>query len=198
MYSRERQLLECEEKGWGPSTGSVGHASGAHVSLARSDCANPENPISGYEKWEELSFIGSHLPSLWPRKTQHNPCTNLARKRHCWPQVSCLQPGIMAPGWFPHCEMSVLAITLSRPKGYLGLKSQSFPLGGLSLLFKHAHKTSNPSADHTTFCIPWEINLSRGDQLVPSPVSTLFLACGVKASSLCHLQAIQPKLGIVV
>lgn len=154
-------------------------------------CANLENLPFGCKKRKELSFPGSHLPSSWPRKTQHNTCANLARQRHCWPQVSCLQPGIMAPIWFPQCEKSVLAIILSRSKGHdtqsSKIPSHSYWVGFpycLNKLIKH----QTPELTVPSFASHGSV-LSRGDQLVPSSVSTVFLACGAKASAIYKLSS---------
>lgn len=153
-------------------------------------CANLENLPFGCEKRKELSFPGSCLPSSWLRKTQHNTCANLARQRHCWPQVSCLQPGIMAPIWFPQCEKSVLAIILSRSKGHdtqsSKIPSHSYWVGlpyCLNKLIKH----QTPELTGPSFASCGRSVLSRGDQLVPSSVSTVFLTCGTRASAIYKL-----------
>lgn len=164
---------------------------GPRVSLAGSVC-QPGKPAIWLWKTEGAVLLVSRLLSSWLRKTQHNTCANLARQRHCWPQVSCLQPGIMAPIWFPQCEKSVLAIILSRSKGHdtqsSKIPSHSYWVGFpycLNKLIKH----QTPELTGPSFASHGRSALSRGDQLVPSSVSTVFLACGARASAIYKLSS---------
>lgn len=87
----------------------------------------------------------------------------------------------MAPIWFPPCEKSVLAIILSRSKGHdtqsSKIPSHSYWVGFPNCLNKLIKQTVPSFASHGRSV------LLRGDQLVPSSVSTVFLACDAKASA---------------
>lgn len=137
---------------------------GPRISLAGSVC-QPGKPAIWLWKTEGAVLLVSRLLSSWLRKTQHNTCANLARQRHCWPQVSCLQPGIMAPIWFPQCEKSVLAIILSRSKGHdtqsSKIPSHSYWVGFpycLNKLIKH----QTPELTGPSFASHGRSALSRG------------------------------------
>lgn len=96
----------------------------------------------------------------------------------------------MAPIWFPQCEKSVLAIILSRSKGH-DTQSSKIPSYwvGFPYCLNKVIKHRTPELTGPSFASHGRSVLSRGDQLVPSSVSTVFLACGTRASAIYRLSS---------